>query len=46
MGLMPQVHRNEGEIYSNLKCLLEASGQRIPPLENVPNRYLQPKSRT
>jgi hypothetical protein len=46
MGLMPQVHRNEREIYSNLKCLLEASGQKVPPLENVPNRYLRPKSRS
>jgi ankyrin repeat protein len=46
MGLLPQVHRNEREIYSNVKCLLEASGRQIPPLENVPNRYLRPKSRT
>jgi hypothetical protein len=44
MGLLPQVHRNEGEIYANLKCLLEASGWRVPPLENVPNRYLRPSS--
>jgi ankyrin repeat protein len=46
VGLMPQVHRNEGEIYSNLKSLLEASGREVPPLENVPNRYLRPKSRS
>jgi hypothetical protein len=44
MGLFPQVHRNEAAIYSNLKCLLEASGQKVPPLSNVPNRYLRPKS--
>jgi hypothetical protein len=44
MGLFPQVHRNEHEIYSNLRCLLKASGRKVPPLENVPNRYLQPKS--
>jgi hypothetical protein len=44
MGLMPQVHRNESDIYSNLKCLLEASARRVPPLGNVPNRYLCPKS--
>jgi hypothetical protein len=43
MGLLPQVHRNEGEIYSNLKCLLEASGRKVPPLGNVPNQYLRPK---
>jgi len=46
MGLLPQVHRNEGEIYSNVRYLLEASGRKVPPLENVPNRYLRPKSRT
>jgi hypothetical protein len=45
IGLLPQVHRNEGEIYSNLRCLLETSGRKVPPLENVPNRYLRPKSR-
>jgi ankyrin repeat protein len=45
MGLLPQVHRNEREIYSNLACLLEASGRPAPPLGNVPNRYLRPKSR-
>jgi ankyrin repeat protein len=44
MGLLPQVHRNELDIYSNLRCLLEASGRKIPPLDNVPNRYLRPKS--
>jgi hypothetical protein len=45
MGLMPQVHRTEGAIYSNIKGLLEASRRTVPPLENVPNRYLRPKSR-
>ena len=44
MGLLPQVHRKEHEIYSNLRCLLKASGRKVPPLENVPNRYLRPKS--
>jgi ankyrin repeat protein len=43
MGLMPQVHRREGDIYSNLRCLLEAAGRTVPPLRNVPNRYLRPK---
>ena len=45
MGLLPQVHRREDDIYSNLRCLLEASGRTVPPLTNVPNRYLRPKSR-
>jgi ankyrin repeat protein len=45
MGLLPQVHRRENEIYSNVKCLLEAAGRNVPPLPNVPNRYLRPKSK-
>jgi hypothetical protein len=45
LGLLPQVHRAEGDIYSNLKCLLAASGRTVPPLDNVPNRYLRPKGK-
>jgi ankyrin repeat protein len=41
MGLLPHVHRNESDIYSNIKALLEAAGRPVPPLENVPNRYLR-----
>ena len=40
MGLLPQVHRGERDIYSNIKVLLEAAGRQVPPLDNVPNRYL------
>ena len=40
MGLLPQVHRSERDIYSNIKVLLEAAGRQVPPLDNVPNRYL------
>jgi len=43
-GLMPQVHRNERDIYANVRLLLEAAGRRVPALANVPNRYLQPGS--
>jgi hypothetical protein len=43
-GLLPQVHRSEEDIYFNIKRLLRAQGRAIPPLENVPNRYLKPKS--
>jgi hypothetical protein len=43
LGLMPQVHRRERDIYANIRLLLEAAGRPIPPLANVPNRYLQPK---
>src|SRR5436190_16978076 len=43
MGLLPQVHRSERDIYSNIRLLLQASGRKAPRLNNVPNRYLQPK---
>ena len=44
LGLMPQVHRREHDVYANVKELLEAAGRPVPPLPNVPNRYLRPKS--
>jgi hypothetical protein len=40
LGLLPQVHRRERDIYANITRLLEAVGRPIPPLTNVPNRYL------
>jgi hypothetical protein len=43
MGLLPQVHRSERDIYANIRLLLVAAGRKVPPLDNVPNRYLQPK---
>lgn len=39
-GLLPQMHREEGDIYATLRLLLEATGRKVPPLSNVPNRYL------
>jgi hypothetical protein len=41
-GLLPQVHRSEREIYANIRLLLAAAGRPVPPLDNVPNRYLNP----
>jgi hypothetical protein len=41
VGLVPQVHRTEEDIYENIRFLLESAGRPVPPLENVPNRYLQ-----
>ncbi|HVK10533.1 MAG TPA: ankyrin repeat domain-containing protein [Gemmataceae bacterium] len=41
LGLMPQVHRNEADIYANVRLLLEAARRPVPPLANVPNRYLK-----
>ncbi|HEX7070171.1 MAG TPA: hypothetical protein VF190_05175, partial [Rhodothermales bacterium] len=43
-GLLPQVHRRERDIYDNIKLLLEGAGRTIPPIENVPNRYLHPRA--
>lgn len=40
LGLLPQMHRAERDCYENVKELLRASGRQIPPLGNVPNRYL------
>ena len=40
LGLLPQVHREERDIYANIKRLLAASSRMVPPLDNVPNRYL------
>lgn len=42
-GLTPQVHRREADVYANVRLLLAAAGRPVPPLANVPNRYLQPK---
>jgi ankyrin repeat protein len=39
-GLLPQVGRGERDIYDNVRQLLAAAGRQVPPLDNVPNRYL------
>lgn len=43
-GLLPQMHRREADVYRNLHALLVAAGRGVPPLPNVPNRYLAPRS--
>ena len=43
MGLVPQMHRREQDVYAVVRLLLEAAGRETPPLANVPNRYLLPK---
>ena len=40
LGLLPQVHRSEADIYTNIERLLRAAGRTVPPRVNVPNRYL------
>jgi hypothetical protein len=44
-GLLPQVHRRDVDIYDIITRLLKAAGRPVPPLENVPNRYLTPRPR-
>jgi hypothetical protein len=40
-GLLPQFHRKEREIYDIVRRLLEAGGRPVPPMGNVPNKYLR-----
>jgi hypothetical protein len=44
LGLLPQMHRRERDVYANVRRLLGAAGRPVPPLQNVPNRYLGPQS--
>lgn len=44
-GLLPQVHRHESDIYSNIEYLMNASRRKMPELNNVPNKYLRPRSK-
>jgi hypothetical protein len=37
------MHRQERDVYDNVKLLLQAAGRTPPPLANVPNRYLAPR---
>jgi hypothetical protein len=45
-GLLPQFHRNERDVYENIRLLARASGRKLPEELNVPNKYLLPKKRT
>ena len=45
MGLLPQFHRSERDIYNNIGQLLLAAKRTVPPLDNIPNRYLHPKGK-
>ncbi len=42
-GLLPQMHRDEAQIYANVRRLLAAAGRPAPAAWNVPNRYLHPQ---
>jgi len=39
-GLLPQMHRREADVAATVTRLLRAAGRRVPPMTNVPNRYL------
>jgi len=41
LGLLPQMQRTEQDVYANVRILLHAANRNVPPLENVPNRYLR-----
>jgi ankyrin repeat protein len=41
LGLLPQMHRRERDIYANIRLMLDAARRPAPPLANVPNRYLR-----
>ncbi|MBL8749767.1 MAG: ankyrin repeat domain-containing protein [Planctomycetes bacterium] len=40
LGLLPQVHRDERQIRATIDEMLRAAGRPVPPVVNVPNRYL------
>jgi len=46
LGLLPQMHRRERDIFDNITLMLSAAGRAVPALANVPNRYLTPPSLT
>lgn len=45
LGPLPQMHRDERDISSNVRALLTAAGRPVPAMSNVPNHYVQ-RSRT
>jgi len=42
-GLLPQMHRDEATTWATVRRLLTAANRVVPPLGNVPNRYLLPR---
>lgn len=40
LGLLPQMHRSEVDVYGNIERLLRTAGRTVPPRVNVPNKYL------
>lgn len=40
LGTLPQMHRDPLDIDANVRALLAAARRPVPPMRNVPNRYL------
>ena len=40
LGTLPQMHRDARDIDANVRALLAAARRPVPPMPNVPNRYL------
>jgi hypothetical protein len=40
-GLLPQISRDEGDLYENIRLLAQSVGRRLPEDLNVPNKYLR-----
>ena len=45
-GSLPQMHRDERHVDVVVRRLLEASGRPVPPMANVPNRYVAASRRS
>ena len=43
-GLMRQMHRDERDVDVVVRLLLEAQRRSVPPMANLPNRYLRPRA--
>lgn len=44
-GLLPQFHRDARDLDHTVRMLLAAAGRAVPPMANVPNRYLEARRR-
>ncbi|MBI5853320.1 MAG: ankyrin repeat domain-containing protein [Planctomycetes bacterium] len=42
-GLMRQMHRDERDVDAVVRLLLEVQRRSVPPMANLPNRYLEPR---
>jgi len=40
LGLLPQMHRDARDVDTVVRTLLSAARRRVPPMRNVPNRYV------